>query len=253
MKVLTAALAAALALGSFAGRALADETPAPSDSDAKKEARDARVQEVEGETEVVQDPTLHFNFTNVHYSGLDEFGGTFGDGKEKLPNGRIVDEEEPMSPPFVFMLINFGILLVILGKYGAPAARKLAESRHDEIKGALDEAAKLRDDAKAKLTEYETRIKDVDKEIAALVDGIRADAEADKQRILAAAAAQAAAMKKDAEQRIAAEIELARAQLTREVTAAAIAATEQLVKDKATADDQRKLVATFIANVGGAS
>ena len=155
-----------------------------------------------------------------------------------------------MSPPFTFMLINFGILLWLIGKYGAPVAKKLAEDRHDQIKDALDEAAKLRDQAAKKLAEFETRIKGVDAEIKALVDGIRKDAETDKARILEAAAAQAAQMKRDAELRIAAEIDLARAQLTQEVTAAAVTATEKILKDKATPDDQRTLVSTFISNLG---
>jgi F-type H+-transporting ATPase subunit b len=198
------------------------------------------------------DPTRHFNYTNVHYHGKDEYGGAYGDGEEVTPTGQKV-EEEPMSPPFVFMLINFGLLLIILGKWGWPVAKKLAEDRHDQIKTQLDEAAALRDKAEQKLAEYETRIKDVDVEIKALVDGIRKDAEADKVRILAAAEAQAAQMKRDAELRIAAEIEQARAQLTQEVTAAAIAATEKIVKDKATPDDQKKLVSAFISNIGAPS
>src|SRR5690606_29058543 len=118
---------------------------------------------------------------------------------------------------------------------------------------ALDEAAKLREQAAAKLAEYETRIKDVDAEVAKLVDGIRADAEADKKRILEAAAAQAAQMKRDAELRIAAEIEMARASLQREVAAATTTATEKLLKEKLTGDDQKKLVTTFISNVQASS
>ncbi len=156
-----------------------------------------------------------------------------------------------MSAPFVLMLLNFALLLLILAKYGAPAARKVARDRHDQIKSALDEAQKLRDEAAQKLKDYESRIKDVDAEIAKLVDGIRADAEADKKRILEQADKQAALMKRDAELRIAAEIELARAQLAREVSNAAAKATEKILRDKTTPDDQSKLVATFITGVGG--
>jgi len=224
--------------------------------------------------EVHHDPTQHFNFFNFHYSGKDQWGGKFGDGKmtdpktgetaletkEKVVEDPVThektvvrevepEEEDAMSPPFVLMLINFAILLFILAKWGGPVARKVAEERHDQIKTALDEAAKLRDQAAKRLSEYETRIKDVDSEVKKLVDGIRADAEADKKRILEAAAAQAAQMKRDAELRIAAEIDLARAALTKEVTAAAAGATEKLLREKVTGDDQNKLVATFISNV----
>jgi F-type H+-transporting ATPase subunit b len=228
------------------------------------------------------DPTKHFNWAGnwFSYGKKDVYGGPLGDGKmtdhdgnvlmhvveEKVPdpNDRTktitvpkleVLEEEVMSPPFVFMLLNFGILLLILGKFGGPVARKAARERHDQISTALAEAAKLREQAQNKLSEYETRIKDVDAEVKKLVDGIRADADADKARILAAAAKQAEQMKKDADQRIAAEIELARASLQREVAVAATGATEKLLRDKLTGDDQTKLVTTFIGNVatGGAA
>jgi F0F1-type ATP synthase membrane subunit b/b' len=227
------------------------------------------------------DPTKHFNFAGnwFSYGSKDVYGGKLGDGKMLDHDGRVLVhrketpvlengkpvigpdgkplvnttfeplEEEVMSPPFVFMLLNFGILLFILGKFGGPVARKSAEERHDQIKTALDEAAKLRDDAEKKLAEYETRIKDVDAEVKKLVDGIRADAEADKARILATAAKQAEQMKKDAETRIAAEIEFARAALQREVAVAASGATEKLLREKVTGDDQTKLVTTFITNV----
>ena len=212
------------------------------------------------------DPTKHFNWAGnwFSYSKKDVYGGPLGDGKMVDHDGNVVmhhdpktgqmvpAEEEGMSPPFLFMLLNFGLLLLILAKYGGPAARKLAQERHDQIKTALDEAAKLRDQAQQKLTEYETRIKDVDAEVKKLVDGIRADAEADKARILEAATKQAAQMKREAEQRIAAEIELARAQLQREVAIAASGATEKLLRDKMTSDDQTKLVTTFIGNVTSA-
>ncbi len=197
------------------------------------------------------DPTAHFNFTNFDWRGKDEYGGKYGDGQETLPNGTIEREEEPMSPPFVYMLINFALLLIVLGKWGAPAVRKIAQDRHDQIKSALDEAKKLRDEAEKKLKDYESRIKDVDAEIAKLVEGIRADAEADKKRILAAAETQAAQMKRDAELRIAAEIETARAQLAREVAAASATATEKLLREKTTPDDQKKLVSSFITGMEG--
>jgi F-type H+-transporting ATPase subunit b len=226
----------------FAPRVYAQE-PAEGEHE---QAKAAEGEEEEG------DPSEHFNFTNFNYRGKDEWGGEFGDGKETDNKGVVHREEEPMSPPFVFMLINFALLLLILAKWGGPAARNIARTRHDQIKSALDEAQKLRDEAAKKLEDYQGRIKDVDAEIAKLVEGIRADAEADKKRILEAAAAQAAQMKRDAELRIAAEIELARAQLAREVTAAASTATEKILRDKTNPDDQKKLVSSFISGIGGA-
>ena len=202
------------------------------------------------------DPSRHFNFFGFQpghlfdYGGKDEYGGEFGDGKMVVPHTQqVIHEEEPASPPFLFMLLNFALLLGILAWKGRPVAQKVAEERHDLIKTALDEAAKLRKQAADKLAEYEARLADADAQIEKLVEGMRVDAENEKKRILAAAEAQAQLMKRDAELRIAAEIELARAQLTREVTAAAAAATEQLLREKLTAADQKQLVAGFISDL----
>lgn len=204
------------------------------------------------------DPSKHFNYIGIQpghlfdYLGKDELGGPLGDGKMTDPQtGRVVNEEEPASPPFVFMLVNFAILLGVLAWIGRPVTQKVVRERHDLIKTALDEAAQLRQQAADKLADYEARLKAADAEIRQLVDGMRADADKEKQRILAAAEAQAAQMARDAEQRIAAEIELARARLTREVTAAAVAATEKLLREQLTAGDQQRLVAGFIADVQG--
>jgi F0F1-type ATP synthase membrane subunit b/b' len=210
----------------------------------------------EGEAE---DPSRHFNFFGFSpgnlfdYRGKDEYGGPFGDGKMVDPEtGHEAHGEEPASPPFLFMLLNFALLLGLLAWKGRPVAQKVAAERHDLIKTALDEAAKLRQQAADKLAEYEARLADADAQIKQLVDGMRVDAEHDKQRILAAAEAQAQLMKRDAELRIAAEIELARAQLTREVTAASAAAAEQMLREKMTAADQQALVGSFIADVQNA-
>ncbi len=203
-----------------------------------------------GEHAEHHDPTQHFNFFNFSWGGKDEFGGRLGDGKmvdEKT--GQVVNEEEPMSPPFVFMILNFLLLLGILIWKGKPAVTQMAAERHDQIKTALDEAAKLRKQAADKLAEYETKLKDADAEIKAMVEGMKKDAEADKARILENAAKQSAQLKKDAEARIAAEIEFARAALTREVTAAATAATEKILREKMQPADQSKLVSAFIADL----
>ena len=196
------------------------------------------------------DPTKHWNWFGIHY-GKDLAGGKFGDGTNLDPaTGKTVaGPEEPMSAAIIFMFFNFAILMAILWWKLRPAGEKLAVERHDQIKAALDEAAKLRKQAQDKLAEYDVKLKDADAEIKKLVEGIRTDAEADKARILANAEKQSAQMKRDAELRIAAEIEVARAMLTREVTAAASVATEKLLRAQMMPGDQQKVVASFIADL----
>lgn len=239
----------------------AEEHPVDSTTDATAASTEHGPRQLKA-GEVFSDPdhTKHFNWFGMSFRGKDQYGGKFGDGKVYDHDGNLVIdrhtglplEEEPMSAPFVFMVLNFLLLLGLLWWKGRPIASSVAVERHDLIKNALDDAAKLRKQAADKLAEYETRLKDADAEIKAMVEGMRKDAESDKARILANAERQAAQMKKDAEDRIAAEIELARASLTREVTAASALATEKLLRDKMQAGDQAKLVSSFIADLGAA-
>jgi F-type H+-transporting ATPase subunit b len=220
------AIAAFATLALTAGAARADEMP--STTGAEPATAEPHVHLVDPAT---------FNFTQLHYTG-SPFGGP-----------KANEEGEGIPAPFFYLVGNFLLLLAILAWKAAPAARKSAEKRHDDIQKALDEAQRLRKDAKSKLDEYESKLAAAEKEIAAMVDGMRADAEADKKRIIAAAEAQAVALKKDADERISAEILRARTMLTREVANAAAAAAETLIRDKANAGDQSKLVDTFIADV----
>ena len=201
--------------------------------------------------EAHHDPSKTFNFFGLHY-GKDQYGGKFGDGVQGPP-GHETPDEEPMSGPFLFMLINFGILLVLIGKYGSPVARQMAESRSDTIKSALDEAAKLRQAAADKLDQYSAKLIAAEAEMATMLTNMRADAESERARIIAAAEEQAIAVKKDADLRIAAEIERARFELAREVAIAAAAAAEKLVREKATGADHAALVDTFIKDVESAA
>jgi F-type H+-transporting ATPase subunit b len=246
-----------------------DETPPPSDNNTT--GAKAHVDEhtgvgtganerEHGEHEAApEDHSKHFNFLDFGWRGKDLYGGKMGDGQMVDPHtGEVVidehtggpEKEEPMSAPFVFMVLNFLLLFGLLAWKGGPIARKTAEERHDQIKNALDEAAKLREQAQSKLSELESKLKSADDEIKAMVEGIRKDAESDKVRILENAEKLAAQMKRDAESRIAAEIEAARAALTREVTDAASSAAEKILKDKLMPGDQSKLVSTFIADLG---
>jgi F0F1-type ATP synthase membrane subunit b/b' len=214
----------------------------------------------EGESE--PDPSKEFNWTqhaapfgDDSYKKFDAEGGPLGDGavgpeKRPLAPG---EEEEPMSVPFIFVLINFGLLLILLGWKAAPIATQMAQTRSDEIKTALDEAARLRNAAKDKLDEYSSKLKAADAEIDQMIKTMRETAEADRERIIAAAEAQAVIMKKDAADRIAAEIERARASLRQEVVLAASGVAEQLLRDKTTAKDQSNLVDAFLKDVNDAT
>ncbi|ACY18541.1 ATP synthase F0 subunit B [Haliangium ochraceum] len=183
------------------------------------------------------DPTAHWNLWDIGYASKNVYG-------EPLEKG-----DEPMSPPFALMIFNFALVVAILMWKPRHAIKKYTAKRHDEIKAALAEAGRLRDEARAKLDEYTAQIDQAEKDIDTMVSDIRKTADAEKQRILEEAEAQAEAMKRDADQRISAELERARTELEREVVNAAIAVATRLLREHTSKSDQTQLVDTFINDV----
>ncbi|MFH0900019.1 MAG: ATP synthase F0 subunit B [Pseudomonadota bacterium] len=176
------------------------------------------------------------NFARLHYS-RDVNGGSLESG------------ETPMPPPFSMALFNFAVLAFLLGKYAGPPLAGFVRNRHHSIARQLDEAASLREEAKRKLAEYQRRLSSLDGEIAQISASMRAEAEAERNRILAEAQAKIARMKRDAEQQIQADIQGVRAALEREVVTAAVAAAEKLLREKMTDADQRTLSDHFLAGL----
>ena len=169
-------------------------------------------------------------------------------GKD-LRGGALDPAEEPMPPGFLFALFNFAVFAALLVKFAGPKLATYLRVRHETVKSQLDEASRLRAEARAKLDEYNRRIAGMDQEVARLMQEIRADAEAERDAILAQAKVQAEAMKREAESRIESEIARARHALEREVVSAAVAAAEKVLAERTTSDDQARLFDGFIANL----
>ena len=194
----------------------------------------------EGEHAAPKNPVQ--NFWSMSYGDKDSHGGKYEPEKG----------DHKMPAPFLAALFNFAVVAFLVGKYGGPAIRKMVTDRHDEVAKQLEESTRLREEAKAKLDEYSRKVASLDAEIAKLVDGIRGEAEHDKQRILADATQRAERMTKEAEQTIAAELARVKLQLEREVTLTAIAVAEQLLSEKTTDADHRKLNEQFISALAAA-
>ena len=84
-------------------------------------------------------------------------------------------------------LLNFGVLLFILIKFGGPAINKALAARHQQLKADLASAAAARAEAEARLAQQEKRLGALEQEIAAMRAGVKAEAEAEKARLIALA------------------------------------------------------------------
>jgi F-type H+-transporting ATPase subunit b len=177
------------------------------------------------------------NLSSWAYRGKNAEGGEWHEGEHRMP------------PPFTMQLLNFIVFAFLMGRMAGPSLTKAVRERHDKIKVALSEGARLRDQARAKLDEYDRKLAGLGAEIDALTHGIRAEADAEKKRIIAEAEARAERMQREAEQQIQAEMQQVRMTLEREAVAAAVAIAERLLADKTTDADQRSLADRFVKSL----
>jgi F-type H+-transporting ATPase subunit b len=156
---------------------------------------------------------------------------------------------EGKNPPFLAVLINFGIFIGLLVWKAGPPLRSYLTRRHDDVKGALEEAARMKREAEELLADRKAKLGAVDREVDDLIDGMKADAASEKKRMVEDAETAAAALKRDANQRIAAGVARARGAIEAEVVAAAIDAAEGLLREASTDDDHNALVESFIESL----
>jgi F-type H+-transporting ATPase subunit b len=197
-------------------------------------------EEETGEHHVLTNPIQNFASHMFDYKGKDDHGGPYEPEKG----------DHKMPAPFSMALLNFAALIFIVGKFFAPGIAKMTRERHEEIAKNLAESAKLREEAQRKLDEYKGRLDGLDKEIAQVTASIRAEAEAEKGRILAEATSRVERMQRDAEQQIAADMQRVRVELEREAVLQAVAAAQKILQEKTGDADQRALVDGFIKQLG---
>jgi F0F1-type ATP synthase membrane subunit b/b' len=156
---------------------------------------------------------------------------------------------------FIAQLINFGVLLFILIFFGlyfrGGLLNKFLRGKHDQLKGDIDGAARLRDEAQQKSDAQAKRIAELEQEVAHLRETMRQDAEREQTRMLEAARVRAQQMQEDMRNQIEAEVKLAAAELRAEAARAAVALAEAMVRQSVGFEDERRLAREFVAGFAG--
>jgi F-type H+-transporting ATPase subunit b len=152
---------------------------------------------------------------------------------------------------FALQLINFGVLLFILIWFGGRAMNKSLRARHDQLKGDINEAARLRDEAAQKFKAQDQRVADLEKEIAALRASLRQDAEREQARMLEGAQERAKKIQDDMQFQLNQQVKEAELLLRAEVASASVKLAEELVRKAMNTDDERRLAQEFVAGFAG--
>jgi F-type H+-transporting ATPase subunit b len=173
---------------------------------------------------------------------------------EEAPTGEELREPPQIHPKsLAFQLINFGVLLFILIKFGGPAIGKALAARHEQLKAELAAAAEARAAALARLEQQDQRLAALEREIADIRGGIAQEAEAEKARLIALAEERSRRIREETSFALEQQVKEAELRLRREAGLAAVQLAEQLVRKALNAGDQQRLVDGFVGDVASGS
>lgn len=150
---------------------------------------------------------------------------------------------------FVYTAINLVMLIAVLVYVARKPIQSFFEERRLQIREELDNAAKLRDEAESRFTDWQRRLVSLDGELDQLRSRARERAETERDRILAAAAAAAERIRGDARAAIEQETRRAQALLRDEASSLAIELAEGVLEREVTDADRARLVDEFIARI----
>jgi F-type H+-transporting ATPase subunit b len=197
--------------------------------------------------------TLSAGFVRAQENDMAAATGKSGEGAQAPIGGEVPEEGTPpvSTKKLVLQLVNFGVLVFILVKFGGPAINKALSARHHQLKADLAAAETARAEAEARLARQEARLAKLEQEIADIQTGVKQEAEAEKARLIALAEERAKRIKEETSFALDQQVKEAEGNLRREVALAAVQLAEQLVTKAMNAGDQQRLVESFVAGVGG--
>jgi F-type H+-transporting ATPase subunit b len=196
----------------------------------------------------------------VGTAGLALCGGTRAQAQETAeqaadsaehPGGELPAHETPQInvKSLALQLLNFGVLIFVLVKFGGPAIGKALAARHQQLKADLAAASAARAEAEARLAQQEARLAALEQEIEGIRTGVKAEAEAEKTRLIAMAEERAKRIREETTFVLEQQVKEAEERLRREVALASVNLAEQMVKKSLVAADQQRLVDTFVTDV----
>ncbi|MBK8480211.1 MAG: hypothetical protein IPL40_03385 [Proteobacteria bacterium] len=145
------------------------------------------------------------------------------------------------GPPLALALLNFSLLLLLLVRLGRRPLRTFLDTRRRELSEQIAEATQLRVRAEQQLAAAQRLLAGVEREVAELRAQATRDADHERERLLAEAAAESQRIIAVAERSLEQEVERIKRRLEVGAIAAALEAAERLLHDRVTAEDRQRL------------
>ena len=149
----------------------------------------------------------------------------------------------------LFSALNFALLIGVLVYFARKPIVDFFADRRRRIQDELKAAADLRTEAETRYAKWQRRLMDLESELAEIRETARERAAAEREHILADAAAGAERIRRDALAAVDQELLRARAQLRREAADLALELASEALRRQVTGADQDRLLDEFVATI----
>jgi F-type H+-transporting ATPase subunit b len=164
-----------------------------------------------------------------------------------------VESPSPIMPAtneLIYGGLAFLVLLVVLWKFGVPAASKMMTARTEKIRADLDAAETAKTEAEIVLAEYQRQLAEAKAESARIVEEARVQADQVAKDIKARAEAEANELRQRNAEQVGAERDRVLGELQGQVASLAIDFAEKVVESSLDRETNTRLIENYIASVG---
>ncbi len=161
------------------------------------------------------------------------------------------EEHTPLWKEYMWKIINFLILIVILFKFGKKPLQNFLKQRTEMIAKTLQDAKEAKEAAQKALAEVETRLKEKDAEIAAILEAAKKSGEQERDSIIAETDKLKAKIMEQAKTNIEFELKQAKEAIKAEAVELAMELAEKKLKEKLTKEEQERLLEESLVKIGG--
>jgi F-type H+-transporting ATPase subunit b len=159
----------------------------------------------------------------------------------------------PEMKEIVWFTLAFIVLFVLMWKYGLPPVQKAMNERSEKIRGNLEEAEQVRNDAQEILKQYKSQLAEARDESNRIIEEARETAEHVRRDMIERAEAQVAELRERSREEIRAAQERATSELQQRVGTLAIELAERVVEQSLNRDANMRLIERYIEQVGSRS
>jgi F-type H+-transporting ATPase subunit b len=170
--------------------------------------------------------------------------GLLGEKVNEPPS--ILWREPGEPPPYLASVINFGILVLVVNRYGRKALSDALVKRKESITREIDEATRLRKSAEERLAQYEAKLAKISDELERVRREFREQGERDKERIVQEAKERRERMRKDTEIVLAQEGKQLRQELLAEIVEQATRIATEILSKNTTLGDHDRFAEAFL-------